>query len=59
MLFRSYTGVLKKVYDSPEWQAYMKKASLQGSFITGDELKAYWAREKANHETMLKAIGEI
>lgn len=54
-----YTSVLKKVYDSPEWQDYMTKKSLQGAFITGDELKAYWAREKANHETMLKEIGEI
>ncbi len=40
-----YTSVLKKVYDGPEWRDYMTKKSLQGAFITGDELKAYWARE--------------
>jgi tripartite-type tricarboxylate transporter receptor subunit TctC len=54
-----YRGVFKKVYDSEEWQKYMKKKSLQGEFLTGDALKKYWAREKANHEKMLKDIGEI
>ena len=54
-----YRGVFKKVYDSEEWQQYMKKKSLQGDFLTGEELKKYWAREKATHEKMLKDIGEI
>ena len=54
-----YRGVFKKVYDSEEWQTYMKKKSLQGDFLTGEDLKKYWAREKAIHETMLKEIGEI
>jgi tripartite-type tricarboxylate transporter receptor subunit TctC len=54
-----YRGVFKKVYDSEEWQTYMKKKSLQGDFLTGEELKKYWAREKAIHEKMLKDIGEI
>ncbi len=54
-----YRGVFKKVYDSADWQKYMKKKSLQGDFLTGDALKKYWAREKAIHQKMLKDIGEI
>ena len=54
-----YRAVFKKVYDSAEWQDYMKKKSLQGEFLTGDALKAYWKREKDIHEKMLKDIGEI
>ena len=54
-----YQGLFKKVYDSEEWQKYMKDKSLQGEFLTGDALKKYWGREKANHQVMLKAAGEI
>ena len=54
-----YRDVFARVYASDEWQAYMKKKSLQGGWLTGDKLKAYWVREKAIHETMLKNIGEI
>ena len=54
-----YRGVFAQVYASDEWQGYMKKKSLYGGFLTGTRLKDYWAREKANHETMLKEIGEI
>jgi putative tricarboxylic transport membrane protein len=54
-----YQGVFKKVYDSAEWQDYMKKKSLRGEFLTGDALKDYWKREHGIHETMLREIGEI
>jgi tripartite-type tricarboxylate transporter receptor subunit TctC len=54
-----YQGVFKQVYDSPEWQKYMKKKSLQGAFLTGDALKAYWKTEKEIHRGMLKKMGEI
>ncbi|HEY5701072.1 MAG TPA: tripartite tricarboxylate transporter substrate-binding protein [Gammaproteobacteria bacterium] len=54
-----YRSLFRKVYDSEEWQDYMKKKSLQGEFLTGDALKDYWMREKSNHEKMLKEIGEI
>ncbi len=54
-----YRDVFQKVYNSDEWQEYMKKKSLRGEFLTGNELKEYWAREQAVHETMLKEIGEI
>ncbi len=54
-----FRGVFAQVYATEEWQGYMSKKSLQGGFLTGKELKAYWAREKANHEAMLKKMGEI
>ena len=54
-----YQGVFKQVYDSTEWQDYMKKKSLQGEFMTGDALVKYWKREKDIHETMLRDMGAI
>ncbi|MFQ5784398.1 MAG: Bug family tripartite tricarboxylate transporter substrate binding protein [Alphaproteobacteria bacterium] len=54
-----YRGVFARVYATDEWQAYMKKKSLQGGFLTGGALKNYWAREKENHRKMLIKMGEI
>jgi tripartite-type tricarboxylate transporter receptor subunit TctC len=54
-----YRNVFAEVYASEDWQSYMTKKSLQGGFLTGDELKAYWKQEKDIHEQMLKDIGEI
>jgi tripartite-type tricarboxylate transporter receptor subunit TctC len=54
-----YRKVFKAIYDSAEWQDYMKKKSLQGDFLTGDGLKEYWDREYKIHQKMLKDIGEI
>ena len=54
-----YRDVFARVYATDEWQAYMTKKSLMGGFLTGPKLKAYWAREKAVHEVILKDIGEI
>ena len=54
-----YRDVFSKVYATDEWQEYMQKKSLYGDFLTGAELKDYFAREKAVHEAMLKQVGEI
>jgi tripartite-type tricarboxylate transporter receptor subunit TctC len=54
-----YRDVFKKVYQTEEWQGYMKKKSLQGDFLTGSDLKTYWKQEKDVHQKMLKDIGEI
>jgi tripartite-type tricarboxylate transporter receptor subunit TctC len=54
-----YRRVFADVYDSPEWQDYMKTKSLLGKFITGNELLSYWTNELANHEKLLTQIGEI
>ena len=54
-----YRGVFTKVYNSDEWQKYMKDKSLQGEFMTGTNLQAYWTRENDNHKVLLSKIGEI
>jgi len=54
-----YTDLFKKVYDSADWQKYKKNKSLMGDFMSGDELKAYWKGQIANHEKILKASGAI
>ncbi len=47
------------MYDSQEWQKYMKKKALQGEFLSGKALQAYWKTNNDRHRTMLKEIGEI
>jgi putative tricarboxylic transport membrane protein len=54
-----YSSLFKKVYDSSEWQIYMKKKALQGEFLTGAELQSYWKENNDRHRTMLKQICEI
>ena len=54
-----YREVFFKVYESEEWQAYKKKKSLLGDFISDCELKVYWKSEIANHKKLLTEIGEI
>ena len=54
-----YQDLFAKVFGSEEWQKYRRDKSLYGDLISGDELKAYWMRERAIHEVMLKEIGEI
>lgn len=36
-----YTGVLKKVRETPEWKAYIERTSQTDTFLTGDALRAY------------------
>lgn len=57
--YEFYRGVFKKVYDSKEWQDYMKKKSLLGEFITGNDLLDYWKVNYALHKKLLTEIGEI
>lgn len=54
-----YQGLFKKVYDSKEWQEYMRTKSLQGEFLTGDDLVDYWKINNEIHRTMLKKMGAI
>lgn len=54
-----YAALFKKVYDSAEWQKYMKDKSLQGDFLAGKPLMEYWKKERESHRKILKDIGEI
>ena len=57
--YEFYRQVFKKVYDSKEWQAYMKKESLLGEFITGNDLEDYWKVNYETHRKLLTEIGEL
>ena len=54
-----YQGLFKKIFNSKEWQGYMKKKSLQADFLTGDALMSYWLREKAIQKAILMKMGAI
>ena len=54
-----YQDLFQKVYNTEEWQQYMKKKSLQGEFLSGKALMSYWKNEKQVHAKILKDIGEI
>ncbi len=54
-----YQALFKKVYDSPDWQKYMKKKSLRGAFLSGQALKDYWLKEREIHRQMLLKMGAI
>ena len=50
-----YIGFLKKVYDTPDFQAYLHKGALKGAFTTGAEYVT-WVEgaEKLHRELMEK-----
>ena len=54
-----YTNLFAKVYASAGWQEYKSKKSLMGDLMSGDELSAYWEKQRKNHETILRASGAI
>ena len=54
-----YQGLFKKIFDSSEWQGYMKKKSLQGGFLTGDALMKYWLVQKEVQKGILMKMGAI
>jgi tripartite-type tricarboxylate transporter receptor subunit TctC len=51
-----YMNLFKQVFDTPEWQAYMKKNSLRGKFLAGPELMSYWLKEREKHERWDMAV---
>mgnify|MGYP006090782765 CR=1 FL=1 len=54
-----YQGLFKKIFNSSEWQGYMKKKSLQGEFLTGDALMSYWLTQKGIQKGILQKMGAI
>jgi putative tricarboxylic transport membrane protein len=51
-----YMSLFKQVFDTPEWQAYMKQNSLRGSFLAGPQLMTYWLKEREKHERWDMAV---
>lgn len=54
-----YTELFRKVYEHPKWQEYMATQALEGAFIAGDDLAAYWREQIARHDRILRAAGTI
>ncbi len=54
-----YQALFQKVYDSDDWQAYRKKKSLRGDFLTGQALMDYWMDEREIHREMLTKMGAL
>lgn len=54
-----YKGVFDKVYKSKEWQSYCSKQALQCAWLTGADLKTYFASEREKHRVLLKEMGEV
>ncbi|MEL6746608.1 MAG: tripartite tricarboxylate transporter substrate binding protein [Pseudomonadota bacterium] len=54
-----YNDLFTKVFNSEEWQTYRKKKALQGDPLSGDDLMAYWMKERDVHATMLKEMGVL
>lgn len=45
-----WRALFKAIFDSPEWQEYRTKNSLEAPFITGEELRKFWQDERRKHE---------
>jgi len=53
-----YQDLFNKVYESEEWQGYMKSESLEGLPMDSAKQKEYWTTQVARHTELLKALGE-
>lgn len=51
-----YQDLFSQVYEMPEWQEYLTERSLQGEFMTGDEMSQYWQEQYASHEELLEDV---
>lgn len=52
-----YTDLLKKVSDTPEFNAYLKNTSQTARFMTGDEFKSYIAADVERSRKQFEADG--
>lgn len=51
-----YVGLFRRVFDTPEWQAYREKNSLFGDFVSGPELMRYWLDQREKHDRWKMAL---
>ena len=52
-----YRDLFQKIYDSEEWQDYMKSESLEPLPMDAATQKKYWKTQVDRHNELLKAIG--
>ncbi len=49
-----YSGVLKKVRETPEWKAYIERSSQTDTFLAGDALRAYIKQDQERANEVFK-----
>jgi tripartite-type tricarboxylate transporter receptor subunit TctC len=49
-----YSAVFEKVFQSPDWQSYKKRAGLLGEFLSGRPLREYWQAQLEIHGRLLE-----
>ena len=52
-----YTGVLKKVRETPEWKEFMEKGAFDPKALSGDEFKAWLMKEEQRHLGLMTEAG--
>jgi putative tricarboxylic transport membrane protein len=52
-----YVDLLKKVRETPEWQALMKDGAFNQTFMSGDEYAKWVANEENRHRDLMKEAG--
>ncbi len=53
-----YQDLFKKIYETEEWQGYLKAESMDPLPMDADAQKAYWETQVARHTELLKSLGE-
>lgn len=51
-----YVSLFRKVFNTPEWQAYREKNSLFGDFLSGQDLMNYWLDQREKHDRWKMAL---
>lgn len=54
-----YIDLMRRVFDTPEWQAYRKQSALSGDFMSGEPLRRYWLGEREKHRRWKSAISAL
>ena len=57
--YQGWVGIMKKLYDSPEWQETAKKAGLTPIFRGGKEFQEFALKSEQQMNAISKAIGVI
>src|SRR5690349_17422313 len=52
-----YTGIFKKVMETPEWKAFMEQGAFNQTSLTGKEYADWVAKEEARHISLMKGAG--
>ena len=53
-----YRGLFAQIYETQAWQDYLESESLSPLWMNAEEQRDYWKMQVANHEDLLKKLGE-